>query len=146
MPLLTNDTWREMLSRAIDRAAERHRWRLAAFVYMPEHVHLLWYPEADASGIEHLLKAIKRPYSYRIKQLLVQQRSRLLDRLTTSFRKRCECDGFVESFSRHKINSPIGTAGQASSGTQHTARLGTTLTRRSAQWHPAHGSSGHNIN
>jgi putative transposase len=49
---------------------------------MPEHVHLLWYPAAEAAGIEHLLKAIKRPYSYRIKQLLVQNRSRLLDRLT----------------------------------------------------------------
>jgi len=82
MPLLTNDTWREMLSRAIDRAGERHQWRLAAFVFMPEHVHLLWFPEVGASGIEHLLKAIKRPYSYRIKQLLEQNRSPLLDRLT----------------------------------------------------------------
>jgi hypothetical protein len=50
MPLLTNDTWREMLSRAIDRAGERHQWRLAAFVFMPEHVHLLSFPEVGASG------------------------------------------------------------------------------------------------
>jgi len=64
-PLLTSDTWREMLSRAIDSAGERHHWRLTAFVYMPEHVHLLWFPLPTASKIEHLLKAIKRPYSFR---------------------------------------------------------------------------------
>jgi putative transposase len=75
MPLLTNDTWREMFSRAIDNAGERHHWRLTAFVYMPEHVHLLWFPLEDASGIDHLLKAIKRPYSYRIKQILEQNGS-----------------------------------------------------------------------
>jgi putative transposase len=82
LPLLRNDLWREMLSRALDAAAERHRWRLAAFVYMPEHVHLLWFPLAGAAGIEHLLKAIKRPFSYRIKQLLIESRSGLLRRLT----------------------------------------------------------------
>jgi putative transposase len=81
-PLLRCDTWREMLSRAIDSAGERHHWRLTAFVFMPEHVHLLWFPLPTASKIEHLLKAIKRPYSYRIKQLLIQAKSPLLDRLT----------------------------------------------------------------
>ena len=82
MPLLTNDTWREMLSSAIDRAFVSHKYCLAAFVYMPEHVHLLVWPEPGASQIENLLKAVKRPYSYRIKQLLILNRSSLLKRLT----------------------------------------------------------------
>jgi putative transposase len=82
MPLLTNDTWRKMLSQAIDSAGDLHHWRLTAFVYMPEHVHLLWFPLQPASKIEHLIKAIKRPYSYRIKQLLIQHNSPLLARLT----------------------------------------------------------------
>jgi putative transposase len=82
MPLLTNDTWREMLSRAIDAAGQRHHWRLTAFVFMPEHVHLLWFPLPAASKTEHLLKAIKRPYSYRIKQILAEHCSPLLGRLT----------------------------------------------------------------
>src|SRR5262245_7139447 len=82
MPLLTSDTWRELLSRAIDSAGERHHWRLTAFVYMPEHVHLLWFPLANASKIEHLIKAIKRPFSYRIKQLLSEERSPHLEQLT----------------------------------------------------------------
>jgi len=81
-PLLTNNLWRGMLSDAIDRANERHGYLLTAFVYMPEHVHLLVYPGPGASNIDRLLKAIKRPYSYRIKQLLVETASSLLKRLT----------------------------------------------------------------
>jgi putative transposase len=81
-PLLTNDVWREMLSRSIDAAADRHGWRLTAFVLMPEHVHLLFFPLPGFSKIEHLLKAIKRPYSYRIKRLLIEHKSPLLQRLT----------------------------------------------------------------
>ena len=44
IPLLTNDTWRKLLSESIDVAGEKHRFRLLAFVYMPEHVHLLVHP------------------------------------------------------------------------------------------------------
>jgi hypothetical protein len=43
-PLLTNNLWRSLLSEAIDRATRRHDDHLAAFVYMPEHVHLLVFP------------------------------------------------------------------------------------------------------
>jgi putative transposase len=59
-PLPSNDVWRGMLAESMDRAMESHRYRLAAFVFMPAHVHL----------------------SYRVKELLVQSRSRLLERLT----------------------------------------------------------------
>jgi putative transposase len=81
-PLLNNEEWREMLAESIDRAMEAHRYRLAAFVFMPEHIHLIVYPLAQAASIPDLLKAIKRPFSYRIKQLLMQSNSRLLERLT----------------------------------------------------------------
>lgn len=82
LPLLTDDGWREMLSRAIDAAMEWHKWRLAAFVFMPEHVHLLAFPLERASGVDKLLMAIKRPYSFRIKLMLLQNRSPLLEKLT----------------------------------------------------------------
>jgi putative transposase len=82
LPLLTNDLWQVMLAESIDRAIERHHYRLIAFVLMPEHVHLLVLPERDASTISKLLFAIKRPYSYRIKQLLTEKKSPLLDKLT----------------------------------------------------------------
>ena len=40
------------------------------------------YPLNEADTIDALLKAIKRPFSYRIKQLLIESGSRLLRRLT----------------------------------------------------------------
>ena len=82
LPLLTNDAWRRMLAESVDRAAERHGYRLTAFVLMPEHVHLLIYPIEGAGTTDALLKAIKRPFSYRVKQLLIESKSRLLERLT----------------------------------------------------------------
>lgn len=81
-PLLTNDSWRNLLSEAIDRAIDRHGYHLTAFVYMPEHVHLLVFPGRGASTIDQLLRAIKRPFSFRIKQLLERESSPLLSKLT----------------------------------------------------------------
>jgi putative transposase len=81
-PLLTNDHWRCLLSEAIDRANLGHDYRLTAFVFMPEHVQSLVYPGPNASPIEALLRAIKRPFSFRIKRLLQEGGSSLLRRLT----------------------------------------------------------------
>ena len=85
MSLLTSDPWRRMLSVAIDRAAKKHGFRLVAWVYMPEHVQAV-HPEGQGATIEGLLRAIKRPFSYRIKQLLEAQQSRLLEKLTIAQR------------------------------------------------------------
>jgi putative transposase len=75
-----------MLSECIDRAIRRHNYQLSAFVYMPEHVHLLVVPMANASDIDKLLKAIKRPYAFRIKRLLQELNSPLLKSLTVQQR------------------------------------------------------------
>ena len=71
-----------MLAESMDRAMHGHHYRLTAFVFMPEHVHLMIYPLPEADTIDALLKAIKRPFSYRVKQLLIQSNSPLLERLT----------------------------------------------------------------
>jgi putative transposase len=70
--LLTNDAWRKYLSRSIDEAGEQFRFNLIAFVFMPEHVHLLVFP----------LAAIKRPVSADVKRDLQAANSPLLQRLT----------------------------------------------------------------
>jgi putative transposase len=84
LPLLTNDDWRRKLAQSIDRAMVRWKFHLHAFVFMPEHVHLLVYPFGcdDDPPIDSLLKAIKRPYSFRIKQILIKNKSSLLQTLT----------------------------------------------------------------
>jgi putative transposase len=71
-----------MFAESVDRAMEGHKYRLTAFVFMPEHVHLMIYPIQGADTIDALLKAIKRPFSFRVKQILTKSRSRLLQRLT----------------------------------------------------------------
>ncbi|TWT34716.1 REP-associated tyrosine transposase [Blastopirellula retiformator] len=85
-PLLTNDTWRGMLAQSIQNAVERHEFHLTAFVFMPEHVHLLVLPQQSASTISSFLNAVKRPFSYRIKQHLIECNSPLLKRLTVQQR------------------------------------------------------------
>jgi putative transposase len=91
LPLLTNDVWRRLLAEAIDRALTGGDFALVAFVFMPEHVHLLAYPRtgvAKAAEIQGLLRAVKRPYSYRIKRILAAGHSPLVERLTVEERRR----------------------------------------------------------
>ena len=82
LPLLTDDVCRRLLSHSIEQAMDRHHYRLVAFVYMPTHVHLLTFSEAAASRIDQLLRAIKRPFSFRVKQHLEANGSQLLSLLT----------------------------------------------------------------
>jgi putative transposase len=82
LPLLTDDTFRVLLSHSIEQAMARHHYRLVAFVYMPNHIHLLTFPDTDASDIDQLLRAIKRPFSFRVKQHLEASGSPLIEALT----------------------------------------------------------------
>jgi len=81
-PLLEDEWRRVQLSVAIDRAMQSQGWLLSAFVYMPEHLHLLVVPSTVDSRIDKLLFAIKRPFSYRVEQQLASQQDPLLGRLT----------------------------------------------------------------
>ena len=82
MPLLTNETWREKLARSIDNAREETGIKLIGFVFMPEHVHLLVYPTISNPTISTYLARVKQPFSTQIKEILVNNRSRLLQKLT----------------------------------------------------------------
>ncbi len=63
MQLLTNNPWRTKLSRCIDEACEALDFHLAAFVYMPEHVHLLVGGIESKEQISTFLKNVKQPVS-----------------------------------------------------------------------------------
>jgi len=85
-PLLADDTRCGMLSVSMDRAIENHGYLLLAFVYMPMHVHLLVFPTREDCEVNRLLSAIKKPFSLRVKKLLEEQGSVLLDELTVKDR------------------------------------------------------------
>ena len=82
LPLLVEDTWRHQFCLSIDRAIENHQYQLFAYVIMPEHVHLIVHPQPESSPISGLLRAMKRPFSYRIKQQLETSNLQLLKKLT----------------------------------------------------------------
>jgi REP element-mobilizing transposase RayT len=82
MKLLTNDGWRKYLSRSVDEAGEQFRFDLAAFVFMPERVHLLVLPLDKEPNIPGFLAAVKRPVSADVKRDLQAANSPLLQRLT----------------------------------------------------------------
>ena len=82
LSLLTNDHWQRLLAESIERATASHGFSLVAFVFMPEHVHLLVSSRSTEPAVDRLLYAIKRPYSYRIKQILLAAESPLLDKLS----------------------------------------------------------------
>jgi putative transposase len=93
-PLLTNDTWRHQLARCIDAAGEELEMRLAAFVFMPEHVHLLVVPMNPEPAIDDYLARIKQPFSKWVKQQLRASKSPLLNKLTVRERPGKTCFRF----------------------------------------------------
>jgi putative transposase len=82
LPLLADDRRCRQLAVAVDRAVHRHGFSLLAFVFMPEHVHLIVLSEEPMARVSALLYAIKRPVSHRIKQDLAASRGPLLEKLT----------------------------------------------------------------
>ncbi|MBI3720938.1 MAG: transposase, partial [Fimbriimonas ginsengisoli] len=81
-PLLLEDQRPLFLARGIDAAMQSQNAELIAFVFMPEHVHLLILPRDPKFVPGNLLKAIKRPVSYWIKESLRHEDSLLLAELT----------------------------------------------------------------
>jgi putative transposase len=81
-PLLSNDRWRRFLSDSLDAAGEQFGFQLVAFVFMPEHVHLLTLPLNIEPAIDRYLAAVKRPVSANVQSDLQRQSSRLLAALT----------------------------------------------------------------
>ncbi len=107
-PLLTNDDWCRMLARSLDAANEEFQFRLVAFVFMPEHVHLLTYPLRQNPEFGKYLARIKQPFSKQVKAILHTQRSGLLKRLTVRERPGQSCFRFRQegaSYDRNLFSS-----------------------------------------
>ncbi len=86
LPLLDNDVWKGYLAESLETACRACKFGLIAFVFMPEHVHLLTLPQETKPKIGAFLAAVKRPCSVRVKQDLVTTRNPLIERLTVQER------------------------------------------------------------
>ncbi len=81
LPLLTGDHWRQRLAVYLDAANREAGFALVAYVFMPEHVHLLVYPEGPDVSLGRYLARVKQPFSKEIRDVLVERRSELLGSL-----------------------------------------------------------------
>lgn len=133
-PLLTNDVWRETLSESIARASERHRYQVIAFVYMPEHIHLLVLPLPSASPVSQYLFAIKRPFSHRIKQMLTASKNPLLNDLTIRQRPGVTTFRFWQEGSGYDRNLHTASAIDAAIDYIHLNPVRRGLCARAIDW------------
>src|SRR5690242_11306437 len=68
LPLLEVESRRQALARCIDLAGDETGFALVAFVFMPEHVHLLASASDEPPSIGKYLARIKQPFSKRMRE------------------------------------------------------------------------------
>ncbi len=133
-PLLTNDAWRQQLAHCLDVAGEEHEMRLAAFVFMPEHVHLLVVPIGNEPAIDLYLARIKQPFSKWIKQQLVEVKSSLINRLTVIERPRKTCFRFWQEGPGYDRNLTTPAVIEAAIDYIHMNPVRRGFVKRAADW------------
>jgi putative transposase len=84
LPLFSNDVWRGWLGKEVRHACDKLDVSLWAYVFMPEHVHLLVRPRRTEYRISDFLYAVKKPVAERIIATLRQEKSPLLTKLEVS--------------------------------------------------------------
>ena len=134
MPLLTNDEWRLLLAESLDLAVHGQSCRLIAYVFMPEHVHILVQPTTNDVRIDLLLKAMKAPFSSRIKRRLEDDGSPLLGRLTVRERPGVHRFRFWQEGGGYDRNLRSVKAVEAAVAYIHENPVRRQLCERSAEW------------
>jgi len=91
MALLSKDRSRGWLADAIQAARQKHSLDLWAWVFMPEHAHLLIWPRQSPYAVEKILADLKRPVGQQASRWLKANEPQFLDRLTTRRGNRDYC-------------------------------------------------------
>ena len=81
LPLLTNDVWCGWLAESINHARKKLEIDLWAYVFMPEHVHLLLKPRRESYRISEFMQLVKHPMTRRVINSLKKVDSPLLKQL-----------------------------------------------------------------
>jgi putative transposase len=133
-PLLTNDTWRQELARRIDLACIEADFDLNAFVFMPEHVHLLIFPRQKDPDIGKFLARFKQPFSRYVKEMLVANHARLLADLTIRERPGKTCFRFWQEGAGFDRNLFTPEVIEASINYIHLNPVKRSLCLQAIQW------------
>jgi putative transposase len=134
LPLLTNDSWRERLARCVDEAGRQTGIALAAFVFMPEHVHLLVVPTTSTPAIDQYLALVKQPFSKSMKDHLIEINSRLIDRLTVQERPGKKCFRFWQEGPGYDRNMSTTSVMEAAIDYIHHNPVRRGLVKRAIDW------------
>ena len=86
--LLKSETACKWLAEAIDAARVEHNFALIAYVFMPNHAHLLILPRDREYDVGAIRKSIKQPVAQKAIASLRQRRSDMLEKLKTVSGKR----------------------------------------------------------
>ena len=81
-PFLSGDHAPHWLAGAITQARTEYHFRLIAYVFMPEHVHLLLWPESRLYKISDILTHIKQPVARTARRHVEQNSPDFLERMT----------------------------------------------------------------
>jgi REP-associated tyrosine transposase len=133
-PLLTNDAWRRQLGCCIDAAGEELEMRLAAFAFMPEHIHLLIVPTGREPAIDRYLARIKQPFAKWVKQQLREVKSSLVDRLTVEERPGKTCFRFWQEGPGYDRNLTTPAVIEAAIEYIHMNPVRRGLVKRAVDW------------
>jgi putative transposase len=79
--LLTDDRTNTLLAQAIEAARDAEQFRLWAYVFMPNHVHLLICPTTDDYSVPSILRRIKEPVTRSIVRTWQEEAPKKLARL-----------------------------------------------------------------
>jgi REP-associated tyrosine transposase len=89
LPSLNRDRSRQWVIDAMIDARERQKLDLLAYVIMPEHVHLLLFPNDPDYEMRYILNALKRPVSDAAKNHLIRtNQTHWIERLTVRYPSR----------------------------------------------------------
>jgi putative transposase len=87
-PFLKAERTCQWLAAAVSEARQEFDFALWAYVFMPEHVHLLIWPRQPVYQVSNILTAIKEPVARRAIAYLSEESSDWLRRMRVKSRKR----------------------------------------------------------
>lgn len=118
----------------LDAANGEAGFAIVAYVFMPEHVHLLVYPEGLDVSLGRYLVRVKQPFSKEIRDVLIESRSELLGSLTVKERPGKTCFRFWQEGPGFDRNLFEPTAIEASIAYIHENQVKRRLCCRTVDW------------
>jgi putative transposase len=82
IPFLSKDRSRQWLADAVNEACHKHTFRLWAYVFMPEHVHILVWPESESYDISAFRRDVKAPVARHGIAYIERHSPELLEKIT----------------------------------------------------------------